>query len=174
MKEDKAFKEKKGHGQYPMLETRDGKVLFESVAIARYLISKSDSKLLGNGAFQEAQVSQWTSFATSTLEPLLKQIAGHLFGHKIDLDLFDKSKQNLCSALSILEEHMSEKYWFVGNSLTLADIATFNMLAIPFCFVIDSNLREEYPSVSAWWDKMSKLSIISKRTGHLKWCEKQI
>jgi glutathione S-transferase len=34
MREDKDFIQKKGHGKFPMLETADGQVLFESVAIA--------------------------------------------------------------------------------------------------------------------------------------------
>jgi glutathione S-transferase len=103
---------------------------------------------------------------------LLKEIAGHIFGHNSNEELYGKSKENLQKALSVLEDHMMVKHWFVGDSLTLADIVTFNMLAIPFCFVIDAELRKEYPSVSAWWFKMSKLALVSKRTGHLKWCEK--
>jgi hypothetical protein len=52
LKEDPEFKAKKGHGQYPMLETPDGKILFESVAIARYLLNmKSGRDMLGKGPF---------------------------------------------------------------------------------------------------------------------------
>jgi glutathione S-transferase len=55
MKTDKAFLAKKAHGKYPMLETEDGKILFESVAIAAYLLRKGKKQaLLGKSAFQAA------------------------------------------------------------------------------------------------------------------------
>ena len=67
MKADKAFIAKKGHGKFPMMELEDGRVLFESVAIAAYLL-KGKKALLGNGAFGEAQVNQWTAYGTANLE----------------------------------------------------------------------------------------------------------
>ena len=85
MNQDKDFKQKKGHGQYPMLETTDGQVLFESVAIASYFCRVGNNKsLLGVGAFQEAQVDQWTSFATASLEGDMRKIAMTCWGMKED------------------------------------------------------------------------------------------
>ena len=58
MKADKAFIAKKGHGKYPVMETDDGKILFESVAIAGYLLKLGKKQaMLGNNAFEEAQIN---------------------------------------------------------------------------------------------------------------------
>ena len=58
MAADADFKAKKGHGAFPMLETVDGKILFESVAIANHFCRVGNNKALaGNGAFQEAEIN---------------------------------------------------------------------------------------------------------------------
>jgi glutathione S-transferase len=52
MKADKKFADKKAHGKFPMLETVNGKVLYESVAIANFIIKKGKNRsLLGKSAF---------------------------------------------------------------------------------------------------------------------------
>lgn len=49
------FKTKRGHLQFPMLETADGKIIGESMAIAQFILRRAgESMLYGNNAMEEA------------------------------------------------------------------------------------------------------------------------
>lgn len=56
-----AFKKKRSHGKFPMLELQDGTVIFESNAIAQYIASRSkhSEDLLGANPFEAALITQW-------------------------------------------------------------------------------------------------------------------
>ena len=55
MQADAAFKAKKAHGNFPMLETPEGVIVFESNAIASYFANLAGcTDLVGATAFEEA------------------------------------------------------------------------------------------------------------------------
>jgi len=47
----------------------------------------------------------------------------------------------------------------------------FVMLSPPFGFVIGPDARKDCPSLTAWYDKMSKLPVVSRHVGFNKMCE---
>jgi glutathione S-transferase len=49
------FKKKKAHGAFPIMETPEGKMVFESLAIASYFARNADcSELCGKSAFEQS------------------------------------------------------------------------------------------------------------------------
>lgn len=72
------------------------------------------------------------------------------------------------NSVKLLNEKLQEKSWLVGDRLTLADIATFNILIVPMAFVLDGGFRKAMPNVSAWFDKMSKLPVVARTAGYVK------
>jgi elongation factor 1-beta len=165
MKEDADFKAKKAHGKYPMLETADGKILFESVAIASYFARIGKGNLLGNSAFQEAEINFWLSYATSKCDPALRAIVYNVFGFTEDKAVWEKGIKDFGEILGLFEKHLTDKSWLVGNTLTLADIMCFGMMKVPFAFVMGAEQREQCPAVSAWFEKMGTLPVVTMVTG---------
>jgi glutathione S-transferase len=53
------FKAKRCHGKFPMLEIEDGRMLYESAAIAEYIARNSahSGALVGRTAMEQAQIS---------------------------------------------------------------------------------------------------------------------
>ena len=77
-----AFKAKKAHGKFPMLELADGTCIFESNAIAQFLARNANAtELFGKSAFEEAQIESWQLIAATGLWPHTGKIAYNTFGH---------------------------------------------------------------------------------------------
>ena len=99
----KEFKDKKGAGKFPFLETADGKTIFESTAIAQYIArAAGQNGFIGENAFEEAQVEQWTAYTNSTLTPLIRDIAGHYWGHKPNAEGVKTAENKLKAAVNVL------------------------------------------------------------------------
>jgi len=61
VQDSEAFKAKRQHGKFPMLELADGTMVYESNAIAQYIARRSGhaGQLCGYNAFEEAQIDAW-------------------------------------------------------------------------------------------------------------------
>jgi glutathione S-transferase/translation elongation factor EF-1beta len=163
------FKAKKAHGQFPLLELADGTLIRESTAIASFIARQAGrSDFVGATAFEEASVSQFLDFGNSTLTPLFRTIAFHTFGIAVDEAAYKKAVQDMKNQVKVINEKLKGKSWLVGDSLTLADIATFNILILPFAFVLDGGFRKAMPDITAWFDKMSKLPVVARTAGYVK------
>lgn len=77
----------------------------------------------------------------------------------------------LGKSLEIMEKHLSDKSWLVGGNLTLADIICFGMLKLSFAFVMGEEEREQCPCVTAWFEKMANLPIVTMVTGSNRMAE---
>jgi glutathione S-transferase len=56
------------------------------------------------------------------------------------------------AALKLMDEHLSSRDWFVGDSLTLADIALYAYTHVAEDGDFD---LKEYPNVLAWLDRVA-------------------
>lgn len=167
--ESKEIKDKKGSGHFPFLETADGKVIFESVAIAQYIARAAGQQgFLGQGAFEEAQVEQWVAFTASTITPIVRKVAGHYWGSKPDDAGIKGTENQLKKAATVMNSALNGKSWLVGERLTLADIVAFNILIIAFTFSFDAGVCKAFPNVAAWFAKMSKLPVVARTAGYIK------
>ena len=166
----KEFKAKKGFRKFPFMETPDGQLIGESAAIAAYIARiAGNQSFLGDSAFEEGEVDQWTAYATSTIGPAFYVMALHTFGWKEDKPGFDNALKTMKSALQLLNTHLSNRAWIVGDKITLADIVTFNALLVPFSIILDANFRDKVvPNAAAWFQKMSKLPVVTRTAGYVK------
>ena len=112
-------------GKAPALKLEDGSILTESNAILSYLASETEyfpvDRLL------RARVLQWMFFEQYSHLPYIGVARFHL--HLLrraprtdDLSTWH-SRGNI--ALEIMDHHLDGNEWFVGNSLTIADIALY-------------------------------------------------
>ena len=97
------------------------------------------------------------------------KVAYHTFGFTDDKTTFENAVKTIKEQVKILNMHLEEKSWLVGDKLTLADIVTFNALIIPFSFVLDGGFRKAMPHAAAWFLKISKLPVVTRTAGYVKW-----
>jgi len=109
-------------GQVPMVEFADGACLAQSNAIMRYLAR--GSALLPDDAFQQAKVDEWLFWEQNSHEFFVA-------GCRYQMFYLGKSKeerepwrvQRGEGALDLMDRALEGRLFFVGDSLTIADIA---------------------------------------------------
>jgi glutathione S-transferase len=139
-------------GQVPVVDFEDGRTLAQSNAIIRYLARGSD--LIPSDDFAAAKMDEWLFWEQYSHEP---HIAGcrfqivYLGRSASDLDP-DKVKRGY-AALARMESELAASRFFVGNTLTLADIAllAYTRLAHEGGFRL-----EGYASVRRWIGEAEK------------------
>jgi GSH-dependent disulfide-bond oxidoreductase len=107
----------------------DGKplALFESGAILIYLAEKS-GQLMPHAAAGRYQTIQWLMFQMSSIGPMFGQLG---FFHKFaGKDYEDKRPRDRYVAeskrlLGVLDRHLANSTWMMGDTYTIADIAIF-------------------------------------------------
>lgn len=133
-------------GQVPFIETADGKVLSQSNAIMRFLAE--GSSLIPTDAFTSAQMDQWMFWEQYSHETAIAVARFRVLyqGYAVsDLDPELVTKGN--AALDIMEMHLMNNQWFVGDRLTLSDIAllAYTQFAEQPGFSLNSR-----PSITRW------------------------
>lgn len=133
-------------GQVPFVLLNDGRMLAQSNAIMVHLAEGSD--LIPADAYLRAKMFEWLFWEQYTHEPTIAVRIARLHFLKMkeeDLDPALKTKGE--AALARMELALGEGDWFVGETLTLADVALV---------AYTRNARKggfdlaRYPAVQAW------------------------
>ena len=101
--------------------------LFESGAILIYLADKT-GQLLPKAPGRRYEAIQWLMFQMGGIGPMFGQVG---FFHKFaGKDYEDKRPRDRYAAesrrlLNVLDRHLADKAWLMGDEYTIADIATF-------------------------------------------------
>ena len=120
------FLSKNPNGKIPVLEIANGKYLAESNAILMYL--SEGTEFLPYDRFLKTKVLQWLFFEQYSHEPFIAtsrywiSILGKAEEYKEALQ--EKQKRGY-EALEVMEKHLTDNNFFVGESYTIADIALF-------------------------------------------------
>ena len=170
MAAEAAFKTKKAHGSFPFLETPEGTIIFESAAIAAYFGRIGNSDIIGTSAFEQAQINQWLSIVSMNVWPQVFKIYLTGYGMKYDVNSFNDGAKALKEQVKALNAHLGgERSWLVVDRLTLADLVMFIALIHPFRLVLDAGFRKAMPQAAEWFLKMSKLPVVTRTAGYVKW-----
>jgi glutathione S-transferase len=111
-----------GAGQVPVIVLDDGRTLAQSNAIIRYLARDSD--LIPEDAYHQAKMDEWLFWEQYSHEPYIATCRFQMvyLGRPVsDLDT-DKVKRGYF-ALARMEQQLLHQRYFVGERLSLADIA---------------------------------------------------
>jgi glutathione S-transferase len=133
-------------GQVPIVVTEDGRVLAQSNAIIGWLAE--GSALIPADPFERAKMYEWLFWEQYSHEPLIavrrfQKLYLKKDDSQIDPDLLPKGK----AALGLMNRHLSGQAYFVGVTLTLADIALLAYTRLAHEGGFDLN---EFPEVLAW------------------------
>jgi len=111
----------------PTLVLDDGRPLAESGAILWYL--GDGTRFVPADSYARAQVLQWMFFEQYDHEPAIA-VARFLIGYsQLPREAYEKRLPRLWAdgerALAALDAHLAGRAWFVGESMTIADIALY-------------------------------------------------
>lgn len=142
------------NGRIPVLQIGD-KFLPESNAACWYLAE--DSALIPDEAFERADMLRWMFFEQYSHEPNVATMRFWL--HYIgETNLSPQQKAQVmakriagCEALALMDAHLSARDWFVGKSITLADIALF-----AYTHVAEQGGfgLGDYPAIQRWIERV--------------------
>ncbi len=143
-------------GKVPVLELDDGTVLPESGAILLYLAE--DTPYLPTEKLERAQVLRWMFFEQYSILLYLSrprlwrmwdvEITAH---RKTEMEgLFEQGYK----ALGVMERHLADREFFVGNHPTVADVTLYVYLRI--CPEGGYDL-EGFPALRGWMERIEAL-----------------
>jgi glutathione S-transferase len=143
------------HGLTPVMMDGDV-ILYESSAINIYLAEKAGSDLLGTTPQERYKVlqwmfwsgEQWRGFSTLAFD---ERIGKRFMGQPENKTIVDLAFAKIRAAGAVLDAHLAERAFIVGDHLTLADID----IAAPF----SQNERtkvpfDEFPNLVAWQQRL--------------------
>ena len=151
----------------PTLHLDDGNVLTEIVSICDYLESQYPQKpLMGSSPLERAQVLSWDhrlhgEFLLAVAE-VLRNTAKMFTDHAVPGQASFKQIPELAARgegrveviFDELENYLATRSYFVGDSLTLADIDA--LCCFEFCGWIKKSVPEDNTNIQAWLTRIKQ------------------
>ena len=143
---------KNPNGRVPLLETSDGEFLSESNAIMFYLAQGSE--LFPTDKWEQAKVMQWLFFEQYSHEPYIAtsrywiSILGKADEYR---EAINQKKEPGYAALGVMEKHLDNHQFFVGDRYTIADIGLFAYTHVAPEGGFD---LKQYPAIQAWIERV--------------------
>lgn len=141
------------NGRIPLLELEDGTFLPESNAILFYL--SEGTPFLPEERLDRAHVLQWMFFEQYSHEPNIAVVRFWMEHGGITPEreaMLPAKRAGGHAALRVMEEHLCGRDWFVGESITIADIALYAYTHVAHEGGFDLG---DYPAVRTWLNRIA-------------------
>ncbi|QSA96308.1 glutathione S-transferase family protein [Methylococcus sp. EFPC2] len=148
------------HGKVPTLVDGDFS-LWESNAIVQYLGEKAaDTSLFPRDSRSRADILRWQFWESTTWAPpsgvfIYENVLKPLLGQgEADGEEIRKATEKFVRAAKVLDDHLAQHSWLVGDTLTVADtsVAAVLMYAETARYPLDG-----YEHIHAWFGKIRQL-----------------
>jgi glutathione S-transferase len=124
-------------------------VLWESLAITTYLAKKHGGPLAPRDLQEEAQMQKWTNYAINYFDipaaPLLWD--SRKPENEREAGLHERMRDELAPFLKVLDDHLADHDYFVGDRFTVADI---NMVGALIPIPASGFDLSAYPNLQRW------------------------
>ncbi len=147
------FLAKNPNGRIPTLELDDGTFLAESNAILHYLAEQTP--YLPTGRLERARVLQWMFFEQYSHEPYIAVVRFWHMHDRLDQQHQEQIEQKMAggyAALSVMDRHLQDRDWFVGDRMSIADIALYAYTHVAPEGSFDLT---PYAAVNEWLDRVA-------------------
>jgi glutathione S-transferase len=142
-------------GKVPTL-THDGRTLFESAVICRYMAAVEKSDLYPADDYDRAIVDQWIDYFSLHLGRWVNAL---YFENIVRAKLGQEPKQeNIDEALGFatlqaeaVDKHLGDHEYLCGSNLTIADLHAYAYMRVADKVGLS---LDEYPAIIAWRDKL--------------------
>lgn len=146
------------NGQIPTVDD-DGLILWESITINLYLARKHRGSISAQSVQEEGLIEMWSFWAVNEVEPHAIKI---VYVHDAGQQDTPSGKETLALAssmlkrsLQILDQHLSNQNYLVGNRFTVADL---NVAEILRYAITEEVLTGPNPNVVAWYERCHERS----------------
>lgn len=153
-------------GKVPVL-IDDGLILNESVAIVQYLGEKyPDFGFIPTDPRLRADAHRWILFTVTELEQPLWRISRHTFLYpeedRLPADVA-LARRDFLPMAAVLESHMKEHTYAVGDRVTIADF----IVAYTLDWADEVQLLGEFPTLRSYLERMYARPRAPKRIGEI-------
>lgn len=143
-----AFMAMNPSGQVPVMRLPDGRILPQSNAIILYLADTNGGGLVPDDPFERARMMSWLFWEQYSHEPYIavrrfRKAFLNQSDDELDPQLLARGRR----ALGVMELQVTLSNYFVGESLTLADIALVAYTRVAHEGGFDLS---EFPNVQRW------------------------
>jgi glutathione S-transferase len=147
------FRKVNPNGLIPTIED-DGLVLWESIAINLYLARKHRGPLAAQSLTEEGLIEMWSFWAVNEIEQDSVKIVRVYDAGQQDTpggkDAIAVATRLLKRPFGILNQHLAEQDYLVGNRFTVADL---NAAEICRYAMTETALTDLNPDVVAWYER---------------------
>ena len=115
--------------------------------------STCSSSILPRDIALLSQVYRWLMFAATELEQPLWRIARHTALYPEDMRLpaeLPIARQDFAEMAAVLERHMKDRQFVVGDQVTVADF----VMAYTLDWANEARLLDEFPNLKAYLERM--------------------
>jgi len=143
---------KNPNGRVPLLETPEGKFLAESNAMMFYL--SQNTEFFPNDKWQQAKVMEWLFFEQYSHEPYIatSRYWISLLGKADEYrEAIKQKKEPGYAALGVMEKHLENNRFFVGDRYTIADIGLFAYTHVAPEGGFDLT---QFPAIQTWIERV--------------------
>ena len=138
----------------PLLIDGDRKIS-QSGAIQQYISDKT-GKFGGNGdeKYEVLRWVLWDNHKFSSMCGLTRFLMNFLPEDKRPQEVIAFNQGRLKAAYAVLNTHLAERDWIVGDGITNADLSCCGYLFYPEPFGFD---RAEWPNIDSWMTRLSEM-----------------
>jgi glutathione S-transferase len=160
--DDPAYRAMNPNGLVPTLE-EDGFTLWESNAILRYLAVVAPALALPADPHMRAHVEQWVDWQATSFTPAMRDAFWQLFrAAEPDRALIADSLRKSEAMAAILDAHLADRTYMVGERFGIADIAlgcaAHRWLNLPA-------ERVERPALRRWYARIAARPAAARALG---------
>lgn len=140
-------------GEVPVLVDGDT-TLSQSGVMLDYISSKS-GKLGGRSAAERREILRWLFWDNHKLSTQIgttRFLMNFLPEAKRPEGVIPFMQGRLKAAYTVLNDHLADKNWLVGEAMTIADLSCCGYLYYPEPFGFD---RADWPHIAAWLDRIA-------------------
>jgi glutathione S-transferase len=136
----------------PTLVLDDGRALGESGAILWYL--GEGTRFVPDDAYERAQVLQWMFFEQYDHEPAIAVVRFQVAysGRPVDEAFIEARRAAGYRALEAMDRHLDGRTWFVGDRMSLADLALYAYTHVAHEGGFDLS---SYPAIGGWLERVA-------------------
>ena len=149
------FKKINEMGEVPVLVDGD-LTLTQSGVILDYISSKT-GKLGGRSAAERREVLRWMFWDNHKLSTQIgttRFLMNFLSEDKRPEGVIPFFQGRLKAACTVLNDHLADRDWIVGNAVTIADLSCCGYLYYPEPYGFDS---KDWPHIGRWLDRIAAL-----------------
>lgn len=136
--------------------------LTRPIAIAWHLAPQN---LKGNNPLKQAEIQQWIYFAQNEIAPIVGVCSA-----KAEKSKQERATEILHHLLGALNSTLFTRTYFVGESVSLADIFIYCALLPAYRSLLPPNSRATHRNLTRWFETLRNQPAINKVVGPFELC----